>query len=49
MQIKEGLKRGLSIRGTEWNLAKLKHKGKLKRMGPAKGGYLEILKCKKRG
>ena len=36
-------KTGLTIRGVEWNLAKLKQKGLLKRIGPAKGGYWEII------
>lgn len=34
---------GLSIRGIEWNLAKLKEEGKIKRIGPAKGGYWEVI------
>ena len=33
---------GLSIRGVEWNLAKLKDEGKIKRIGPAKGGHWEV-------
>ena len=33
---------GLSIRGVEWNLAKLKGEGKIKRIGPAKGGHWEV-------
>ncbi len=37
-------KTGLTIRGVEWNLAKLKQKGLLKRIGPAKGGHWEITK-----
>ncbi|MBU2565081.1 MAG: winged helix-turn-helix transcriptional regulator [Candidatus Thermoplasmatota archaeon] len=35
-------KTGLTIRGIEWNLARLKEKGILKRIGPAKGGHWEI-------
>lgn len=35
---------GLSRRGVEWNLSKLKKEGKLKRIGPDKGGHWEILK-----
>ena len=39
-------KTGLTIRGVEWNLAKLKQKGLLKRIGPAKGGHWKIKKLK---
>ena len=35
---------GLTRRGIEWNLAKLKEKEIVKRVGPAKGGYWEIIK-----
>ena len=35
-------KTGITIRGIEWNLARLKEKGILKRIGPAKGGHWEI-------
>ncbi len=35
-------KTGLSRRGIEWNLAKLKAKGLLRRIGPDKGGHWEI-------
>ena len=35
---------GLTRRGIEWNLAKLKEKGIVKRIGPAKGGYWEVIK-----
>ena len=35
-------KTGLTIRGVEWNLNKLKKEGVLKRIGPAKGGYWEV-------
>jgi ATP-dependent DNA helicase RecG len=33
----------LSIRGVEWNLTRLKKEGKIKRIGPAKGGHWEII------
>jgi ATP-dependent DNA helicase RecG len=33
----------LSIRGVEWNLARLKKEGKIKRIGPDKGGHWEII------
>jgi len=33
---------GLSVRGVEWNLNKLKKEGIIKRIGPAKGGHWEI-------
>ena len=35
---------GLSTTAVEKNIAKLKEKGFLKRVGPAKGGYWEIIK-----
>ena len=35
---------GLTRRGVEWNLAKLKEKGIIKRSGPTKGGYWEVIK-----
>jgi len=34
---------GLTVKGVEWNIKKLKEKGKLKRIGPAKGGYWEVI------
>ena len=34
----------LSVRGVEWNLAKMKKEGLIKRVGPAKGGHWEVLK-----
>jgi len=34
---------GLTRRGIEWNLVKLKEKGIIKRIGPAKGGYWEVV------
>jgi ATP-dependent DNA helicase RecG len=36
------LKTGLSIRGVEYNLNKLKEEGLIKRIGPAKGGHWEV-------
>lgn len=33
---------GLSRRGIEWNIEKLKKEGKLKRIGPDKGGHWKI-------
>ncbi len=33
---------GLSRRGVEWNIAKLKKEGKIKRVGPDKGGHWEV-------
>jgi len=38
------LKTGLSTRGVEYNLNKLKEEGLIKRIGPAKGGHWEITK-----
>ena len=35
-------KTGLTRRGVEWNLRKLKNEGRLKRIGPAKGGHWEV-------
>jgi ATP-dependent DNA helicase RecG len=35
---------GLSIRGVEWNLRKLKAAGVIRRIGPDKGGHWEVLK-----
>ena len=37
----------ISIKGMEWNLAKLKKENILKRIGPAKGGYWEIVEEQK--
>jgi len=34
---------GLSIRGVEWNLAKLKEEGKLRRIGSTKNGHWEVI------
>ncbi len=36
-------KTGLTRRGVEWNLRKLKNEGRIKRVGPDKGGYWEVL------
>ncbi len=37
-------KAGISIKGVEWNLNQLKQKGLLKRIGPDKGGYWQVIK-----
>jgi ATP-dependent DNA helicase RecG len=34
---------GLTRRGVEWNLRKLKSEGIIKRVGPAKGGHWEVI------
>ena len=42
--IKEMMKKtGLTRRGIEWNIAKLKREGKIKRVGPDRGGYWEVV------
>ena len=33
---------GLTRRGVEWNLRKMKNERRLKRIGPAKGGHWEV-------
>ena len=33
----------LTRRGIEWNLAKLKEKGIVKRIGPTNGGYWKVV------
>jgi len=33
---------GLSRRGVEWNISKLKKKNTIKRIGPARGGHWEV-------
>ena len=38
---------GLTRRGIEWNLAKLKKEGKIKRIGPDKGGYWKVVEQEK--
>jgi len=35
---------GLTRRGVEWNLRKLKNEGMIKRVGPAKGGHWGVIK-----
>jgi len=35
---------GLTRRGVEWNLSKLKAKGLIRRIGAAKGGHWEVIK-----
>jgi len=35
---------GISQKGVEWQIAKLKKKGRIKRIGSDKGGSWEILK-----
>jgi ATP-dependent DNA helicase RecG len=37
-------KTGLSVRGVDWNIAQLKKQGRLRRIGPDKGGHWEIVK-----
>ena len=34
---------GLSRRGVEWNLRELKKNGRIRRIGPDKGGHWEVL------
>jgi len=36
-------KTGLSVRGIEWNLKKMKDQNIIRRIGPDKGGYWEII------
>ncbi len=38
------VKTGITVRGVEWNLAKLKQKGLLKRIGSTKAGHWEVIK-----
>ena len=35
----------LGRRGIEWNIKKLKKQGAIKRIGPDKGGYWEVVDC----
>lgn len=35
---------GISQKGVEWQIAKLKKEGRIKRMGPDKGGHWEVIK-----
>jgi len=37
-------KLGISVKGIDWQITKLKQEGKLKRIGPDKGGHWEVLK-----
>ena len=34
----------ISQKGAEWQIAKLKKEGKIKRIGPDKGGHWEVIK-----
>ena len=36
---------GISKKGIEWQMAKLKKEGRIKRIGPDKGGYWEVMEC----
>jgi len=36
---------GISKKGVEWQMAKLKKEGRIKRIGPDKGGYWEVTEC----
>jgi len=36
---------GISKKGVEWQMAKLKKEGRIKRIGPDKGGYWEVMEC----
>ncbi|MCD4766873.1 MAG: putative DNA binding domain-containing protein [Methanosarcinales archaeon] len=36
---------GISKKGVEWQMAKLKKEGRIKRIGPDKGGYWEVVEC----
>ena len=33
----------ITVKGVEWNIKKLKEKGIIKRIGPAKGGYWKVV------
>ena len=35
-------KSGLSPKGVEWNIGKLKKEGRIKRIGPDRGGHWEV-------
>ena len=39
-------KTGLTRRGVEWNLKKLKNENKIRRVGPDKGGHWTLLEPK---
>ena len=34
---------GLTVRGVEWNLKELKESGRIRRIGPDKGGHWEVI------
>ena len=36
---------GISKKGLEWQMAKLKKEGRIKRIGPDKGGHWDVMKC----
>ncbi len=36
---------GISPKGVEWQISKLKKEGRIKRIGPDKGGRWEVMKC----
>jgi ATP-dependent DNA helicase RecG len=36
-------KTGLTRRGVEWNLKKLRDEGRIRRVGPDKGGHWEVI------
>ncbi|MBC2698160.1 MAG: winged helix-turn-helix transcriptional regulator [ANME-2 cluster archaeon] len=36
---------GISKKGVEWQMAKLKKEGRIIRIGPDKGGYWEVMEC----
>jgi len=36
---------GISKKGVEWQMAKLKKEGRIKRVGPDKGGYWDVMEC----
>ena len=36
---------GISQKGVEWQISKLKKEGRIKRIGPDKGGHCEVMKC----
>ena len=38
-----GEKLGITRRGVEWNIQKLKEQGRIKRIGPDKGGHWEVI------
>ena len=35
---------GLTVRGVEWNLKELKESGRIRRIGPDKGGHWEVIR-----